>query len=165
MATQETAFIAVAAVAVVRSPSGAIRDVLSTIARDNIVRGLAAISVATYAILHIALHEPSGPKATLFEVIALRDNVGVGNLVVLALALMILVSLRLACRSTPNIGQNIRRRTFWVLCIPYLAVCIVGGLWNEAPRLLLPVFIGELLCEVSSSRKPAAIAQVSRQCG
>jgi hypothetical protein len=48
--------------------------------------------------------------------------------------------------SLPRVLRSRWHRTrllLWVLSMPYLAACFVGGIWFEAPRLVLPI----LLCE------------------
>jgi hypothetical protein len=51
------------------------------------------------------------------------------------------------------------RRCLWILSVPYLAVCIVGGIWFETMRLLMPIVLCEhVLRRVVADRAPAELA-------
>jgi len=62
------------------------------------------------------------------------------------LAAVIMLAVRRSYRAVaPRREMVVRRRLVWLLSAPYLVVCIVWGIWSEAPRLLMPLILGECM--------------------
>lgn len=64
-------------------------------------------------------------------------------LVFLALGMATLQLTWPALAGHARVGWRWTRLWFWILSAPYLAACVIGGIWFEALRLVLPV----VLCE------------------
>lgn len=54
---------------------------------------------------------------------------------------------------------RLTRFALWILSAPYVAACIIGGIWFETMRLLLPIVLCEhVLRRVVADRAPAELA-------
>jgi len=165
MSTRETAFVAVVCVIAARLKIGVDRNAdgqttisiwrsLIALQRDWIVLALAFVSTATYLVLHVIFREHH--KNQLFQHV--HQHWQFATVAGLVLAVMSYGALRVALRaSRHDANYRGRRRVLWLLSLPYLVVCVRYGLWNEAPRLLFPLVLGEFLLAVSSKAPTPSI--------
>jgi membrane-associated HD superfamily phosphohydrolase len=110
----------------------------------------AAAGLATYVVLHLTF--PSHGKAQLFQHV--HQQFGFATYAGLGLAVASVVAVRLATRTATTSTEFVRRRRLlWLFSTPYVIVCIVYGLWNEAPRLIFPLLLGEYLIALEVARR------------
>lgn len=116
----------------------------------------ALAGVATYLALHIGFHAAS------LTPMSLTFNTYLPGLLGLVTALWFSLWMLRQTR-----GMNDRgRAVYWLACVPYLAVCVYGGAWLEAPRLVAPLLICTALvacryglsAEPLRQRRPAVVA-------
>jgi hypothetical protein len=99
-------------------------------------------SLSTYATLKIAMRQTA--HLTVLQHVELKSNLTGGSAWGIALA----VGLLSAARWTTGplrAEDRARRRLLWLLALQYLAVLFIGASWDEAPRLIMPLVIGETL--------------------
>ena len=168
--TRESTFVAIAAVAAQRirySPralsnpvAARLRSTVSdlwALRRDAVVMLTLGVGLATYLIAHRIFEAHHSVQLFQHVVHYWQRKSAIG----LSVATAIFFAVRAAnWRWHRDRELRFRRRLFWLLTWPYLAICVVYGLWNEAPRLLFPLLLGEFLLTVSRSRQIAAGAPV-----
>lgn len=111
---------------------------------DRILVSVAAAGLATYLALKLGLRRGGG--VTLVQSAPWDRNFGWGSVGGLALALtLVLVGRTVFGRTGPARLLRSRRRLMWLAASPYLAVLLVASSWGEAPRLVMPLVIGEAL--------------------
>ena len=112
--------------------------------------------------LHLALAGVHGPQ--LFQPVAHHSTKSVAEGILLA-ALMV-IAVRIATgRATEEL--RVRRRILWIFSLPYVAFCLTWGLWNESPRLVMPIVRCEnLLATATAGRsRSASLARGTTQPG
>jgi hypothetical protein len=107
----------------------------------------AAAGVITYAVLKTVLRDGGG--LMLFQHVALRANLTAGTAGAIALAAGLVAAGRWAAGPAPAVVR-IRRRVLWPLALPYLVVLAFGSSWGEAPRLVMPLVLGEALLAIGA---------------
>jgi hypothetical protein len=161
VATRESGLLAVAIIAAscvadgwaARDPGGAGRSRAWTstwraVARHRPLWAASVAAFGTYAALKITLRHGGG--LTLFQHDGWRANFTTGS----AWALAVAAGLVLAGRwATGAAGETVRRgrRVLWTLSVPYLVVLAIASSWGEAPRLVMPLVLGEVLLAVGSA--------------
>jgi hypothetical protein len=147
-ATRESFLVAVAASYGMLVARGGWRSVFS--ARDAGWWSTFALGVgfvSTYATLHWLVH-PDPTSHALFMKVPLSFNWNSSSVVGVIICLLGAVTLY---GTWPRITSAYRRPwrrarlTLWILSSPYLAACVLGGIWFEAPRLLMPLFLCEFM--------------------
>jgi hypothetical protein len=154
MCTRESAFVAIAAVlaAAARLAPGErsteplvarARRVVGPMLRDRTLVAVVLAGLVTYAVLHVVFAE--GGSLAFFEHVTHRFRAR--TYIGMAIAAASFAAVRWTSRRQAAEHHEIpvRRRILWLLSVPYLVTCVVGGIWSEAPRLLMPVLIGEAL--------------------
>lgn len=114
-------------------------------------------ALATYVGLRLA--SAADGRVRLFDPVSLRSNLTGHNLFGLILAFALVVGLRVASRASrgdPTLPYE--RRVLWLASAPYVTVCAVGGIWSEAPRLVMPLVLCEFLL---ACRRPSTRMQQS----
>lgn len=161
MATRESAFLVLPILAAERlsSPSADSaarskrwRHSLADTVTDPRWLAVGAAGGATYLVLKVGLRPAKG--VTLFQGAPWADNLGWGAVGGIALA----VTLVVVARSVFGRGGDRllidRRRLMWLVSLPYLVVLFIGSSWGEAPRLVMPMVIGEALLATAAGCTP-----------
>jgi hypothetical protein len=168
MCTRESAFVAIAAVIAATAPLGPdgrpagrpgeslaprARRVVGPMLRDPVLVAVVLAGLVTYAALHLVFAE--GGSLAFFQHVThqFRPRTYIG----MVLAAASFAAVRWTSRRQGDRHEiTVRRRVLWLLSIPYLVTCVLGGIWSEAPRLLMPVLIGEALivANVVTGRTP-----------
>jgi hypothetical protein len=167
-ATRESAFVAVAVIVVVRTvamPERSRRAGLRWVRRlgDSVVLAAVTSSIITYVVLKLTLGRSGG--LSFFAQPELGTNLNVHSVGPLLLALSMVLAVRLVGTGIPvDPVLRIRRRALWTLCTPYLIVVAATGLWSEAPRLVMPLVLGECAL-MAASRCPGSTGRVPVQGG
>jgi hypothetical protein len=114
------------------------------IAGHRPLRAAAFGGLTTYVVLKAACRDSRG--LVLFEHIPLRANLTSGTIKPVLIAAGLVVAGRWATRPF-GFGAvlRVRRRVLWLLALPYFGVVAIGGIWSEAPRLVMPLVFGEAL--------------------
>jgi hypothetical protein len=108
----------------------------------------AALSgVATYVTLKLVFRQAG--TVTIFQHVAVASNLSGSALWGIAVAVALVLIERWAIGPLRP-EERRRRRVLWALALPYLAVLFVGAIWSEAPRLVMPLVIGETLLVLES---------------
>jgi hypothetical protein len=105
--------------------------------------------LTTYVALKTAFPDRGG--LALFQHVPLRTNLTLGTAEAIVLAAGLVVACRWAAGPSGPLLRT-RRRVLWLLAMPYLAIVAIGGIWIEAPRLVMPLVIGEVLLAVGAQR-------------
>jgi hypothetical protein len=115
-------------------------------------RSILLVSIAgaaTYVTLKI-LTMPSGRSPRFVQLVATDSHWGTAGVVGIATALLMMMVIQW------SVGIDFDRRDIavrygllWLLASPYLVVCLVWGVWSEAPRLVTPLVVGEFLIAAS----------------
>ena len=163
VATRESGLLAVAIIVsahVAGAPVGArslperyrewARASLPALVRCRPLWAATAAGVTTYAALKIGFRPGAG--VTLFQPAPLHANLTPRTTWSVGLAVVLTAGCRWAVRPAGG-TLRLRRRVLWCLAVPYLAVLAVGSAWGEAPRLVMPLVLGEAVL---------ALAPVSR---
>lgn len=127
---------------------GAWRSTGRNIAGHRPLRAVALAGVTTYVVLKAAYGDSRG--FALFQHIPLRTNLTSGTVKPALIAAGLVTAGRWA---TPPPGAVLRARlrVLWLLALPYFAVVAIGGVWLEAPRLVMPLVLGEALLAAGGS--------------
>lgn len=133
------------------SPAGWTAPWRSSLANALRRRSLWAATVAclaTYLVLKVSTRQSTG--LILFRHVAFRSNLTADSFFAAALAAALVVLGRLSVRPA---GETLRarRRVLWTFALPYLVVLAIGSRWTEAPRLVMPLVVGEVLLAISSA--------------
>lgn len=118
---------------------------LSACVRTRAVRAIAVVGVVLYVALKLAAHF-SAHKLSLVQHIAPDGRLTGRGIVGILLALAMAIAIRwsyagLDCRKEIRTRCNV----MWLFASPYLLVCAFWGIWAEAPRLVMPLLLGECL--------------------
>jgi hypothetical protein len=116
-------------------------------ARHRPLWAAAGAASATYAVLKIMLRHGRG--LTLFQHVGLRANLTPGSVWAVALAAAFVAAGRWAA-GRAGTAVRARRRVLWLAALPYLMVVAIGSNWQEAPRLVMPLVLGEALLAVTA---------------
>jgi hypothetical protein len=160
VATRESGLLAVAIIAATcvvipeaggsRANLGLIGAWLSTClvaARHRPLWAAAAGGGTTYTVVKIVFC--AGGGVNLFQHVALGANLTPGAVGALALAAGLVAAGRWAARPVAD-AVRARRGVLWLLALPYLAVLAMASNWGEAPRLVMPLVLGEALLAVDA---------------
>jgi hypothetical protein len=122
---------------------------------------LAAGWLATYVTLRMVVGGDD-PGSSLWQSMPRELNWQMSTPVVLVFSGLGACALYLtwpALAGTARARWRWTRVWLWALSVPYLAVCIVGGIWFETMRLLMPIVLCEhVLRRVVADRTPAELA-------
>jgi hypothetical protein len=113
----------------------------------------ALAGVITYVALKVAY--PGGRGLVLFQHIPLQANLTSGTVKPVVIAAGLVVAGRWATRPA-GAEQRARRRVLWLLAVPYFAILAIGSVWSEAPRLVMPLVLGEALLAGRAAPRRAA---------
>jgi hypothetical protein len=114
--------------------------------------------LTTYAVLKTLLGQGRG--LTLFQHVGLRANLTSGSMWAVALAAALVAAGRWAAGPAAT-AVRARRRVLWLAALPYLVMLAIGSSWAEAPRLVMPLVLGEALLAVAAvSMAPSWVAPV-----
>jgi hypothetical protein len=152
MSTRESSLLALAIIAAMVGSTSVkeryVSQLMARLARDRrriaVLIELGAVAFTVYVTLKLA----TSPRhhVRLVEHVMVTSHVSKSDLVGIALAaLMIVVSRTVLTFTCDTRGRTVRVRLLWILAAPYLFVCSIWGLWSEAPRLIVPLLIGEVL--------------------
>lgn len=112
------------------------------VARHRTLRAATLAGVTTYLVLKTAYR--GGRGLDLFQHISLRANLAGGTAKPVLIAAGLVVAGRWGTHPSPAVLRA-RRRVLWLVAMPYFAIVAIGGVWSEAPRLVMPLVIGEAL--------------------
>ena len=147
-ATRESFFVAVAAVVAVRftkrSNPGCVFAKTDSLGASALV--MAVGSMSTYVALRIVMGNSSS-IGTILQPPPTWTNFSFGSVVALLIVCFGAFALLSALPSS-GVDRSVRLRSiflFWLLSLPYLIATVIGGIWTEALRLMLPLFIGHYL--------------------
>jgi len=148
------------------APSGLVaaatwRSVLRCAVRRRVVLVSALAGLAAYVAFKIQANR-AGHRLTFVQHVPAADHLSWWSAGAIALAVAMLAAVRWSYWHLPARREILaRRNVVWVLALPYLAVCAVWGIWSEAPRLIMPLLLGE--CLVASSRELTSPASPARR--
>jgi hypothetical protein len=125
-----------------------------TMAGHRPLRAAALAGVTTYIVLKAAY--PDGRGLVLFQHIPLQANLTSGTVKPVVIAAGLVVAGRWATRPA-GAQQRTCRRVLWLLALPYFVILAMGSVWSEAPRLVMPMVLGEVLL-VTSAATPSRAA-------
>jgi hypothetical protein len=124
-----------------------------TMAGHRPLRAAALAGVTTYVVLKAAY--PDGRGLVVFQHIPLQANLTSGTVKPLVIAAGLVVAGRWATRPAGT-QPRARRRVLWLLALPYFVMLAIGSVWSEAPRLVMPLVLGEAL--LAGGAAPAGAA-------
>jgi hypothetical protein len=161
VATRESGFLAVAIIACCAGMENAVGDgrgpggsaAWRVAARHRPLWAAAGAASATYTVLKIMMRHGRG--LTLFQHVGLRANLTPGSVWAVALAAASLAAGRWAA-GPARAAVRTRRRVLWLAALPYLVVVAIGSNWQEAPRLVMPLVLGEAVLAVTAAARPNA---------
>ena len=161
-ATRESVVVAVAAVAAALLAEHGVRAFVRL--RDPAWWSAAALVTGwagTYVVLRLVLGEDE-PGTSLWMRMPRELNWQMSTPVALVFFGLGVATLQLtwpALTGTALRRWHLTRLALWILSAPYVAVCIIGGIWFETMRLLMPIVLCEhVLRRAVADRAPAELA-------
>ena len=144
---------------------GRARCLARTFWSSQITVSLALTGVLTYAALKL-LPLMSAHRFRLVQHVGVSGHLSVGGAVGSAIAVVLVLAVRISLRgAVDRTRSKVLRWVFWVSATPYLVVCCIWGIWAEAPRLVMPMLLGEFLILTSSeARQPSPARTVRGEC-
>jgi hypothetical protein len=127
---------------------GAWRSMWGAAARHRPLWAAAGAALSMYVVLKVVYR--SGGGVILFQHVGLRENLTARSGCAIALAGVLVAAGRWASGPASAV-LRLRRRVLWMLALPYLVVVALGGIWGEAPRLVVPLVLGEALLAVNTT--------------
>jgi len=110
---------------------------------------LALVGMATYGTLKL-ISFSSGEHPRFVQHVGASGHLGANNICGVLSALLMVAAVRWAAgfvSSSAYVSEM--RNLLWLLATPYLVICFIWGIWSEAPRLVMPLLIGEFLLTVA----------------
>jgi hypothetical protein len=151
VATRESFLVACAAAVGVAVASRGSDRRTTLLWRNALV--LSGASVATYVGLKLALADPREASTFWFSSPFVweynRHLSSVAAVLIVVLGWWALHALFPRLDAGSRRRWRLARAVLWALSLPYLFACLVGGLWFESLRLLLPLFLAEYLVRAS----------------
>ncbi|HEV3188257.1 MAG TPA: hypothetical protein VGZ04_09475 [Acidimicrobiales bacterium] len=127
-----------------------LRNVVEALEKTKPILLLAIVGVATYATLKIVTL-PSGRRPHFVQHVSSNGHWSASGLTGVATAVLMAIIIRWLVRvNFDHEDLAARCHLLWLLALPYLAVCLVWGIWGEAPRLVMPLVLGEFLIAVGA---------------
>ena len=128
-----------------------LRDLRDVVRGERIIWLLTAAGLTTYATLKIVAME-MGHKLHFVQHVAIGGHLSTAGVLGALSALLMVVVLRVVLRASEGVEALDRRSTLlWLSASPYLVVCAGWGIWSEAPRLVMPLLLGEFLLAVTTA--------------
>ena len=171
-ATRESFFVAVAAVAAA-TVARRVRQAKVTGSRmlllgsdDKLAASAIALivgSVSTYIVIRIIMAQPYEPSS-FWAPVSIKANWNQSSAIAAVMILLGLFVLFVELPYFDSSGAEARRwyglasTLMWLLSIPYVIVVGLGGIWFEAPRLILPIVICQYLLRWAADSKSRVVA-------
>jgi hypothetical protein len=151
VATRESGLLVIAIIAASCVTSGRVisRSTWEAARRKRPLWAAAVSGIGTYLLLKTTMRQ-SGTVA-LLQRVDMKSNLTAHALWAIALAAGMLVAERWVVGRLDAVDRA-RRRLLWLLALPYIGVVFVGAIWTEAPRLVIPLVIGEALLAMQARR-------------
>ncbi|HVA52823.1 MAG TPA: hypothetical protein VNF05_04855 [Acidimicrobiales bacterium] len=134
-----------------------LKGTLEALARTKSTLVVAMVGVSTYVALKIATL-PRGRRPHFVQHVSTSGHWSVAGLVGVVTAVLMAIVIRWVVSVTFDRADVVARcRLLWLLSLPYLVVCLVWGIWGEAPRLVMPLVLGEFLIAASVLAPSSAV--------
>jgi hypothetical protein len=111
---------------------------------------MVAGSIGTYGLLRLSTNNPHD-SATFFQTISGKSNFSWGSLVALLIvsfgsfALSSALPKRQLLVGDSADSDKRTTVTLYIISLPYLIISVIGGIWSEALRLMMPILICQYL--------------------
>ncbi|HEV3267334.1 MAG TPA: hypothetical protein VGZ68_02930 [Acidimicrobiales bacterium] len=125
------------------------KNAVDVFVRTRSILLLTVVGVATYATLKIETL-PRGHRPHFVQHVAPSGHWNAAGMTGVATAVLMAVVIRWLVRVSFDRDDLVARcHLLWLFATPYLIVCLVWGIWGEAPRLVMPLVLGEFLLAVT----------------
>jgi hypothetical protein len=137
------------------SVSTLLRGVGRTLRKSATLWLLTSVGLTTYVALKLVSLD-SGQHPLLVHHVGTSGHVGMKNICGVLIASLMWGVTRWAVKFVSGSAAVASRcNLLWLLAIPYLAICLIWGIWSEAPRLIMPLLIGEFLLAITAPSSDA----------